>query len=271
MVNFNATRSSIRMYNILGFVCFEIFWKGTLERWKIIRVFLECLTFNSRKSCGNTCPRDSQYPSRTKFLIIFPKHEIPTIKVSHSIRIHIHVRNFSLPSRKIKSQKSVQHARFPSYIRNFSLPFPKNQISKICPKYPISIHHACVQKLNPKNLFDISTFRRAKIFIISLLPQKFVEKYPKKKKRKSSPYLTLQRTIVSRKRKEKKKKIEKDRQNSSSRIPTNLPSPDPASTERLNFSQTTFPEAINWTRSRAHRWSFRRLTHTSATRHGTPL
>lgn len=125
--------------------------------------------------------------------------------MSHSIRIHIHVRNFSLPSRKIKSQKSVQHARFPSYIRNFSLPFPKNQISKICPKYPISIHHACVQKLNPKNLFDVSTFRRAKIFIISLLPAKNSLKNIQKRK-KEKVLLTLLSNAQSYLEKEKRRR-----------------------------------------------------------------
>ena len=111
----------------------------------------------------------SQYPPRAKFLIIFSKHRIPTIRSKCSQfypRVHTHIHTctkflIAFPKNQIAKISPTS----PSYIRNFSSPLPKNQISKICPKYPISIHRvrACVQKLNPKNLFDCIHFSSREI------------------------------------------------------------------------------------------------------------
>lgn len=109
----------------------------------------------------------SQYPPRAKFLIIFsdPNNPFKVFPVlSTYIYTHIHTCTKFLIAFP-KNQIAKISPTSPSYIRNFSSPLPKNQISKICPKYPISIHRvrACVQKLNPKNLFDCIHFSSREI------------------------------------------------------------------------------------------------------------
>ena len=207
----------------------------------------------------------SQYPPRAKFLIIFsdpnnPFKVFPVLSTYTYTYTHVHEISHCLPEKSNRKNQS----NIPIVHTKFLIAPPEKSNLKNLSKIP-NFHPPCAgvcAKIKSQKSVRLYPLFIARNFSFRFLIKNSLKNIHgqkgrgrEEKKKSSLPYSrNAQHACTFEKKKERKNRKRWAKFSiSNSDQPPLLPPPDPASTERLNFSQTTFPEAINWTRSRTHR------------------